>query len=114
VILGVAAIASETEDRAEALALANDLAMVRLMQNRPGPVPTVEEAAAHEWTEQEVALKTQRRRFISVGTAEQVYDDLERRRKAADADELIITTQVHDPSERRRSYELISKAYATT
>ena len=44
-ILGVAAIASESEERAEALARANDLAMVRLMQNRPGPVPTPEEAA---------------------------------------------------------------------
>ena len=47
VALGVAAIVSESEERAEALARANDLSMVRLMQNRPGPVPTAEEAAAH-------------------------------------------------------------------
>jgi luciferase family oxidoreductase group 1 len=112
VVLGVAAIAAETEERAEALAKANDLSMVRLMQNRPGPVPTPEEAAAHPWTDQELALATQRRRFISVGTPEQVRDDLERRRIEADADELVITTQVHDPAERRLSYELIAKAYA--
>jgi luciferase family oxidoreductase group 1 len=112
VVLGVAAIAAETEERAEALAKANDLSMVRLMQNRPGPVPTPEEAAAHPWTDQELALATQRRRFISVGTPEQVRDDLERRRMEADADELVITTQVHDPAERRLSYELIAKAYA--
>jgi luciferase family oxidoreductase group 1 len=112
VILGVAAIASESEERAEALALANDLSMVRLMQNRPGPVPTPEEAAAHPWTSEERALAAQRRRFISVGTPEQVRDDLERRRTEADADELIITTQVHDLAERRLSYELIAKAYA--
>jgi luciferase family oxidoreductase group 1 len=111
VILGVAAIAAETEERAEQLARANDLATVRLMQNRPGPVPTPEEAAAHPWTEQELALAAQRRRFISVGTPEQVRDDLERRRREADADELIITTQVHDPAERQLSYELIAKAY---
>jgi luciferase family oxidoreductase group 1 len=111
-ILGVAAIAAETEQRAEAMAKANDLSMVRLMQNRPGPVPTPEEAAAHHWTEQELALAAQRRKFISVGTPEQVRDDLERRRTYADADELIITTQVHDPAERRLSYELIAKAYA--
>jgi alkanesulfonate monooxygenase SsuD/methylene tetrahydromethanopterin reductase-like flavin-dependent oxidoreductase (luciferase family) len=48
---------------------------------------------------------------MSVGTAEQVRDDLERRRREADADELVITTQVHDPAERRRSYELIADAY---
>jgi len=112
VILGVAAIAAETEERAEALAKANDLSMLRLMQNRPGPMPTPEEAAAHPWTEQELALATQRRKFISVGTPEQVREDLERRRLYADADELVITTQVHDPAERRLSYELIAKAYA--
>jgi len=112
VILGVAAIAAESAERAEALAKANDLSMVRLMQNRPGPVPTPEEAAAHEWTEQELALAAQRRRFISVGTPEQVRDDLERRRTYAGADELVVTTQVHDLAERRLSYELLAKAYA--
>ena len=47
----------------------------------------------------------------SVGTPEQVRDDLERRRTEAGADELVITTQIHDPAERRLSYELIAKAY---
>lgn len=112
VILGVAAIAAETEERAEALARANDLAMVRLMQNQPSPVPTAEEAAAHRWTDSELALAAQRRRFISVGTPDQVRDDLERRRLEADADELVITTQIHDSAERTLSYELIAKAYA--
>jgi luciferase family oxidoreductase group 1 len=112
VILGVAAIASESEERAEALARANDLSMVRLMQNRPGPVPTPEEAAAHDWTEQELQLAAQRRRFMSVGTPEQVREDLERRRTYAGADELIITTQVHDAAERELSYELVAKAYS--
>jgi luciferase family oxidoreductase group 1 len=112
VILGVAAIASDSEERAEGLARANDLAMVRLMQNRPGPLPTPEEAAAHQWTGQEVQLAAQRRSFVSVGTPEAVRDDLERRRLEADADELIVTTQVHDAAERELSYELIAKAYA--
>ena len=37
VILGVAAIAAETEERAEALAKANDLAMLRLLCRPPRP-----------------------------------------------------------------------------
>ena len=112
VVLGVAAIAAETEERAEQLARANDLAMVRLMQNQPGPLPTPEEAATHRWTAQEEQLATTRRRFSSVGTPDQVREDLERRRTYAVADELMITTQVHDPAERALSYELIAKAYA--
>ena len=111
VMLGVAAITAETEARAEALARANDLAMVRLMQNNPGPVPTPEEAEAYPWTPQELSLAASRRAFTSVGTPEQVRDDLERRRTEAGADELVITTQIHDPAERRLSYELIAKAY---
>jgi luciferase family oxidoreductase group 1 len=111
VVLGVAAIAAETEERAEALARANDLSMVRLMQNDPGPVPTPEEAAAHPWTEQELQLAAQRRRFMSVGTPDQVRDDLERRRAYAGADELVITTQVHDLAERVLSYELLAKSF---
>jgi len=111
VMLGVAAIAAETEERAEALAKANDLAMLRLLAGRPGPVPTPEEAAAHAWSSEELALAQRRRTFISVGTPDQVRDDLERRRTYADADELVITTQVHDAAERRLSYELIAKAY---
>ena len=58
------------------------------------------------------ALAAQRRAFMSVGTPEQVRDDLERRRVHADADELVITTQIHDIAERVLSYELIAKAYA--
>ena len=111
VMLGVAAITAETEARAEALARANDLAMVRLMQNNPGPVPTPEEAEVYPWTPQELSLAASRRAFTSVGTPEQVRDDLERRRTEAGADELVITTQIHDPAERRLSYELIAKAY---
>ncbi len=112
VVLGAAAIVSESEERAEALAKANDLSMVRLMQNRPGPIPTPEEAAAHKWTGQELALAAQRRAFVSVGTPEQVRDDLERRRVHADADELVVTTAIHDIAERVLSYELLAKAYA--
>jgi alkanesulfonate monooxygenase SsuD/methylene tetrahydromethanopterin reductase-like flavin-dependent oxidoreductase (luciferase family) len=48
---------------------------------------------------------------MSVGTPEQVHHDLERRRTYAGADELVITTQVHDPAERRLSYQLIADAY---
>ena len=96
VMLGVAAITAETEARAEALARANDLAMVRLMQNNPGPVPTPEEAEAYPWSLQELSLAASRRAFTSVGTPEQVRDDLERRRTEAGADEMVITTQIYN------------------
>ena len=112
VMLGAAAIVAETRERAEALALASELSMVRLMQNQPGPLPTPEEAAAHPWTAAERQLVERRRRFTSVGTPKEVREDLERRRREADADELIVTTHVHDPEERIASYRLLADAYA--
>lgn len=112
VILGVAALCADTAERAEQLAIASDLSFLKLMQNNPGPLPTPEEASAYPWTDQEIQIARGHRRFVSVGTPAQVRDGLERRRKDADADELVITTQIHDPAERQRSYELIADAYA--
>ena len=120
---------AEKEDKRyleDARARADQIVAERLreaadMLDRQGPAdpeptlraaPTPEEAAAHDWTEQELALAAQRRSFVSVGTPEQVRDDLERRRTYAGADELVITTQVHDVAERALSYELLAKAYS--
>jgi luciferase family oxidoreductase group 1 len=110
-LIAASVLCAPDDAEARRLALPSALQFLQLRLGRPGPVPTPEEAAAHPWTEQELALAAQRRRFISVGTPEQVRDDLERRRLEADADELIITTQIHDAAERRSSYELVAKAY---
>jgi alkanesulfonate monooxygenase SsuD/methylene tetrahydromethanopterin reductase-like flavin-dependent oxidoreductase (luciferase family) len=110
-MLAVAAIVAETEERAQQLALSNALSMARLRTNRPGPLPSPEEAAAHRWTEAERQIAESSRRFVSVGTPDQVVDDLRRRAAHATADELIVTTNVHDPAERIRSYELLASAF---
>jgi len=44
-ILSLAAIVADTEERAQQLALANELSILRLRSGRPGPLPTPEEAA---------------------------------------------------------------------
>ena len=88
--------------------------MVRLRQGRPGPLPSPEEAAAHPWTALELELASTFRRFVSVGTPEEVRDHLLDRLRRSGADELMVTTNVHDPAERRRSYELLAGAFATS
>ena len=110
VILGAAAIASPDPERAEALAAANALSMARLRTGTPTPLPTPEEAAAHDWTGAERAIAASMRGKVSVGTPDEVAADLRRRLAEADADELMITTSIHDPAERRRSMELVAEA----
>ncbi|WP_371405938.1 LLM class flavin-dependent oxidoreductase [Kribbella sp. NBC_00662] len=110
-MLALAAIVAETEGRAQALARANALSMLRLRSGRPGPLPSPEEAADYPWSEAEEAAVEEWAGLVSVGTPDQVAADLLRRANKADADELIITTNIHDPAERRRSFELLAVAW---
>lgn len=114
VILATAAIVSDTDERAEQLALANDLSMLRLRTGRPGPLPSPQEAAAHPWTPAERDAVAGFRALVSVGEPEAVRESLFARARHAGADELLVTTNVHDPAERRRSYELLAEAFALT
>jgi luciferase family oxidoreductase group 1 len=110
-ILAAAAIAAPTRERAEQLALGAQLSTLRLRRGTPGPLPSPEEAQAYPWTDLEREFVNDFRRFVSVGTPEEVRDDLLDRARRADADELMITTNVHDPAERRASYELLAGAF---
>ncbi|WP_432884368.1 LLM class flavin-dependent oxidoreductase [Kribbella sp. CA-245084] len=110
-MLALAAIVAETEERAQALARANALSMLRLRSGRPGPLPSPEEAADYPWSEAEEAAVEEWAGLVSVGTPDQVAADLLRRANKAGADELIITTNIHDPAERRRSYQLLAQAW---
>jgi luciferase family oxidoreductase group 1 len=110
-ILALAAIVAETEERARELKLANDLSILRLRSGRPGPMPTPEEAAAYPWSPGERAAIEDWTGLVSVGTPEQVAADLDQRARAAGADEVMITTSIHDPAERRHSYDLLASAW---
>ncbi|GAA1565448.1 LLM class flavin-dependent oxidoreductase [Kribbella sancticallisti] len=110
-ILALSAIVAETEERAQALSLANQLSMLRLRSGRPGPLPSPEEAAAYPWSDAERAAVEEWANLTSVGTPDQVATDLSHRATSAGADELIITTNIHNPAERRQSYALLAKAW---
>ncbi len=109
-IVTVSAIAAETSDRAEQLALSLGLGVVRMRQGRPGKLPTPQEAADHDWTEAE---QDQLRRYLRaqiLGTATEVRDQIAALVEETGADEIMVMTSVHDHAERLRSYELIAQA----
>lgn len=110
-ILGLAAIVADSEERAEQLALANALSILRLRSGRPSPTPTPEEATDHPWTEQQRAAVEGWMSLVSVGTPDAVADDLEKKARRSGADEVMVTTTIHDPAERRRSYDLLARAW---
>ncbi len=109
VILGVAAIAAETEAQAEYLASSSGLGWVRLQRGEYGPLPSPEEALAYPYTPQERAVAAAYRRLQFVGTPRMIHDRIDALVADVGADEIIVVTMVHGHAERLRSYELLAE-----
>ena len=74
--------------------------------------PTPEEAASHEWTDEERALVKDRIDTQIVGSPATAADQLEVLAAETGADELLVTTITHDHHDRVRSYELLAEEWA--
>ena len=107
-IIAASVVCAETEDEAERLATSMQLAWVRLQRGQFRPLPTPEEAAAYDYTPQDRAVVAGYRRLQVVGTPAQVRERLDALVTEAPADEVMVTTVVHDHAARLRSYELLA------
>ncbi|MER5425137.1 LLM class flavin-dependent oxidoreductase [Streptosporangium roseum] len=110
-MIGVSAVAAETPEQALRMARSGGLSMLRLRRGAPQPVPTPEEAEAYPYSPVEKDFLDDYLSKVVYGDATQVRTGLEELRKRTEADELMITTLVHGPTARIRSYELIAQAY---
>ncbi|ANN22119.1 alkanal monooxygenase [Amycolatopsis orientalis] len=108
VMLGVSVIAAETDERAQYLAGPSSLTFLSLRKGRPIPLPTPEEAAAYPYTDIERVFIEDRASSSVIGSPETVHKGLETLLADTDANELMITTMVHDQADRVRSYELVA------
>ncbi|MET0419904.1 MAG: LLM class flavin-dependent oxidoreductase [Actinoplanes sp.] len=73
------------------------------------PYPSVEEAAAFEWTDADRELVADRVDTQFVGSPGTVVERLETLRRVTEADELLVTTITHGHDDRVRSFELLAK-----
>jgi luciferase family oxidoreductase group 1 len=112
VMLGVAVVCADTTDRARWLAASGSLAFLRLRQGRPGLYPTPEEAAGYTFTPSERETVRAWRTSQVVGDPDTVRGGLEDLVHRTGADELMVTTMVHGPDDRLRSYRLLAEAMA--
>lgn len=110
-LIGVSALAADSEEEARRQTLTNALSMVRLRTGRPGLVPTPEEAAAYSFSPLEREFVDGWLANVVSGTAEEVRDGLDALQKRTGADELMLTANAHGPRARLRSYELIADVY---
>ena len=105
-------LVADDDDTAQRLAMPGALSFLRLRTGRPGPVPTVEQALAYPYSPQEQAFVQDRLDSQVIGGPETARQALAALLAATRADELMVTTLVHDPADRLRSYSLLAALVA--
>ena len=109
-ILALSAICAETEAAAQDLAASQQLMWLRLHSGRPGPLPSLEEAKTYPYTPAERAQIHGFRSRALVGDPSQVYAQILALVAQTGADEVMVTTMVHNHAARLHSYELLAEA----
>jgi luciferase family oxidoreductase group 1 len=110
-ILGCHVVCAETDAEAERLASTVDLNFARRRQGHYLPLPSPEEAAAHEYSPADKALIARNRARLIVGSPATVTARLKPLIESTQADELMVTTMIYDHEARKHSYELLAKAF---
>ena len=89
-------VCAETDEQAQWLSGSNRLAFVRLRSGRPGRFPSPEEAAAYQYSPMEDEIARSWTGSHVVGSPERVRKELLELADRTGADELMITSMVHD------------------
>jgi luciferase family oxidoreductase group 1 len=109
-IVAIAVVCGETDAHADALASSGDLAWLRFGQGlRDLPLPSVEEARAYRFDAEEEQLRQLTRSRVIVGAAERVVGNVRRLVEQTGADEVMVTSAVHDHGERKRGYSRVAE-----
>ena len=107
-MVAVAVVCAESDERARWLAGPSALSFLRLRAGHPGLLPTPEEAAAYPYSDLEREMVRARLADQVIGSPETVERGLTKLLERTRADELMLTTVVHDHADRLRSYELVA------
>jgi luciferase family oxidoreductase group 1 len=110
-ILAVHAVCADTDAEADRLAASVDLNFARRRQGQFLPIPSPEEAAAHDYSPTDRAWVAQNRARLIVGGKDKVMAHLEPLIAATQADEVMVTSMIFDHEARKHGYALIAEAF---
>ena len=110
-ILGVAAVCADSEAEADRLATTIDLNFLRRSKGEYLPLASPEEAAAYPYSPAERERIRSNRARVFTGTPETLRTRLDPLLAATKADEVMVTTMIYDHAARRRSFELLARAF---
>lgn len=111
-MIGVTALAAQTEELARYEARAGALSMALLRTGRLQEIPTPEQAASYPYSGSELELIRAMGRTEVVGDAGQVADGLDQLVDRFGVQEMLISTRAHGLDAKLKSMELIAGAYA--
>ena len=107
--VGVFVLCADTQEEANDLALCRDLWRYRVERGRFEPFPTIAEAKAYEYTEDERAVIASKRKHQIIGTKEQVGEQLSGLAESVDSKELAVISITPEFGQRVRCYELLAQ-----
>jgi luciferase family oxidoreductase group 1 len=113
-ILALHVVCADTDAEADRLATSVDLNFARRRQGIYSPIPSPEEAAAHDYSPRDRALIAHNRARLVVGSKQSVLVHLEPLIEATQADEVMVTTMIYDHEARKHSYLLLAEAFGLT
>ena len=109
--IGVFAIATEDPERADLFRKMREIQRIRRDQGIRGPPPTLEEAAAAPFSDEEMEQLRGRRSRQIIGSGAEVKAGIDALVEETQADEVIVLTITPSFADRVKSYELIADAY---
>jgi luciferase family oxidoreductase group 1 len=113
-ILGLAAICAPNESAAADLRAVAKLGALQFSAGlRDLPIPSLSDANAYEWDDEDRALAEAFAGRGFIGTAKAIVPPIEKLIDECSADELMIMSNPHDHEQRKASYSLIKDAFAS-
>ena len=113
-IVGMAVVCAETDVDAMHLASSLGLSFLRRQRGQMGPLPSPEEAAEYPYNPIERQQIDDHLAKQIIGSPATVRKRLEDLAANTQADEVIITSHIHNHAARLRSYELIAQEFNLT
>jgi luciferase family oxidoreductase group 1 len=113
-ILTVSVTVGETPEHGAQLAKINDLVILWLRSGKLGRYPTLEEAINYPFTDQERAMIAAMPINYLAGDARQVHTKIMEMMTATQADELMITTMLPAPEDRRRTLVDLAREFGVS
>ena len=110
-ILTVSVAVGEDAAHAQELALVNDLFLLRLRTGQRGSRPTLEEARNYQFTPAERAFIASTPMSYLAGDAASVHRQIADLAEQAQADEVMITTFLPNPDDRKRAITCLAKEF---